>query len=243
MTQVTPRPLTQDRPRRAQVSGSVRLEPGRRPERRLPVSERHSSQGLRPGALPQHKPQRAGVGARPVQWSEPAPQPIRPQVSVRGRRIQRTPTNRRLIGLMGMLLSIFLVGCFGVLLVNASSAQLAFQIRQDRMMDSQLTAQIEVLERDAQLANSSGTLTKKAASMGYLVPGQPGAVAVSENGDVVEQRPADPAKNQPLVDLSGVGVSALPPTSDTGDRTAPAPESMNATAAIPAVAPYGPNRN
>ena len=56
-------------------------------------------------------------------------------------------------------------------------------------------------------------IARRAGELGMAVPSQPGILAVQENGDIVEQRPADPATS-PIIDVNGAPVRRGQASSD-----------------------------
>ncbi|AHI23183.1 hypothetical protein [Corynebacterium vitaeruminis] len=135
--------------------------------------------------------------------------------SQRGRRIadNKKAVEPRLVKMLAGLLVFIALGVFMAMTVSGWTTSQTFQIQNLKSQESTLNNQIETLNRDLQNASSSAELARKANEMGMVVPDQPGVLAVNENGDTSEQRPASDL-TRPIVDVNGQQVKATTASSD-----------------------------
>lgn len=125
------------------------------------------------------------------------------QVSVRGRRVvSSSPTNSRLRRrIVGAALA-FVAGIGGVMILSGVTTEQSFQIANANEHSQQLDNELESLNRDVELAKSSGHVAAEAAKMGLVVPDQ--AAVLDANGNKVKEiRPGDDSKNREVIDANG----------------------------------------
>ncbi|AGF72901.1 hypothetical protein [Corynebacterium halotolerans] len=192
---------------------------------------------------PKKRPYQRRLGSRQV-------------VSVRGRRVATTRRTTLLAKLGTAAIGLLVSGVAIAMWLSGVSTQQTFQIQQLVSQDQQLSNQLETLNRDLENIRSSAEIARRATEMGMALPAQPGILEVREGGEIVEERPADPA-TRPLVDLNGQPIRPGQASSDpdaTSELTdnleavpeghrLPAPEGAAppAQAPAPALAPYAPN--
>ncbi|ALC06346.1 hypothetical protein CDES_09805 [Corynebacterium deserti GIMN1.010] len=152
---------------------------------------RHSTRGLvNPGVQPtrkrlmQHK-----LGSQQV-------------MSVRGRRVEAKRADPKVIQLSVMVVIMLCLGVGATMGLSGTSTQQTFHLQELKATETDLSNRIESLNRDVEDARSAATLAANAADMGLVSPVEPGVLAVQENGDIVEERPADP-ETRPIVDING----------------------------------------
>ncbi|MDR7329745.1 hypothetical protein [Corynebacterium guangdongense] len=178
-------------------------------------------------------------------------------VSVRGRRTAPIKSVNKLARISLLAVTMFSIGIAIAMWLSGVSTQQTFRVQGLVAQESQLSNQLETLNRDLANVSSTAELARRAGELGMVVPDQPGILAVEDSGDAVEQRPADPAAS-PIIDVNGAPVRPGQASSDptkTDELTdnleavpageslprpqaAPAPVAPNAPA--PAVAPYAP---
>ncbi|WP_236686069.1 hypothetical protein [Corynebacterium testudinoris] len=179
-------------------------------------------------------------------------------VSVRGRRVAPSKQTPLLAKLSVLAIILFVGGVAAAMALSGMSTQQTFHMQQLVSQEKQLNNQIETLNRDLANASSSAELARRAGELGMAVPTQPGILAVAENGDIVEQRPADPA-TRPIMNINGAPVRPGQASTDPeainelGNNLQAVPQghqlpsnstgaaSAGATQAEPGVAPYMPN--
>lgn len=176
-------------------------------------------------------------------------------VSVRGRRVGATKRTSMLAKLSAVALGFLIGGVALAMFLSGVSTQQTFQLQQLVAQESQLDNQLESLNRDLENSRSSAEIARQAAEMGLVVPNQPGILAVAENGETAEQRPAD-LSTRPIIDMHGQPVPSNPASSnpaDTeelsdnleaipeGESQLPADQPAPAPAPVPEIAPYAPN--
>lgn len=150
------------------------------------------------------------------------------QVSMRGRRIApRDNTDPRARNLAFFMAFALIAGIVSVMWLSGITTDQSFQIADARKQSTNLTNELESLERDVSDAQSAANIAARASEMGMVVPDQTGVLNV--NGDKVdEQRPADAAKNRPVIDVNGT----KKPSTATSDPAQ--------TANVPGLAPESP---
>ncbi|WIM70104.1 hypothetical protein [Corynebacterium suedekumii] len=177
-------------------------------------------------------------------------------VSVRGRRVTTTRQTTLLAKLGATSFVLLIAGVALAMWLSGVSTQQTFHMQQLASQDRQLSNQLETLNRDLENVRSSAEITRRAGEMGMVLPAQPGILAVKENGDIVEERPADPAV-RPIIDVNGAPVrpgqasSGSEEINELGDNLEAVPQGhqLPATerpasappAPAPGVAPYAPN--
>ncbi|GAB3940569.1 hypothetical protein [Corynebacterium tapiri] len=165
-------------------------------------------------------------------------------VSVRGRRVREVKAVGPLFKVATVSLSFLVGGIVLAMWLSGLSTQQTFAISQLTAQESQLSNQLETLNRDLQNESSSAEIARRAQEMGMAIPDKPGVLNVAENGDVSESRPAD-AATTPIIDLNGEKVRPGTASSDPKDmknlpnnlEAVPQGEQLPA-ADVPAVAPY-----
>lgn len=123
-------------------------------------------------------------------------------ISVRGRQVRTRRADRKLIRLFSAV--ILLMG-FGVALsmgLSGMSTQQTFELQQLKSQETELSNRIESLNRDVEQARSAGTLAANATDLGMVAPVAPGVLAVGEQGEIIEERPADP-EVRAIIDING----------------------------------------
>lgn len=168
-------------------------------------------------------------------------------VSVRGRRISQVKRTTLLAKLVGMSIVLAIGGVAVAMWLSGVSTQQTFHLQTLQSQDRQLSNQLETLNRDLENVRSSAELARRAGELGMEVPNQPGILAVQENGDILETRPADPA-TRPIIDVNGAPVRPGQASSDPkaidelGDSLEAIPQGERLRSpAEPGVAPYAPN--
>lgn len=168
-------------------------------------------------------------------------------VSVRGRRISQVKRTTLLAKLVGISIVLAIGGVAVAMWLSGVSTQQTFHLQTLQAQDRQLSNQLETLNRDLENVRSSAELARRAGELGMEVPNQPGILAVQENGDIVETRPADLA-TRPIIDVNGAPVRPGQASSDPraidelGDSLEAIPQGERLRSpAEPGVAPYAPN--
>ncbi|MDO4685923.1 MAG: hypothetical protein Q4A92_05190 [Corynebacterium sp.] len=169
-------------------------------------------------------------------------------VSVRGRRVTTTrKADPKLVKFMVVVTGVLFGGVITTIGLSGISTEQTFQLQELSAQETQLNNQLESLHRDVESARSSAEIARRAADMGMVVPEQPGVLMVMEDGEVVEQRPADPSKTRPIIDVNGKQIapsraSSNPDeTRDVSDNLNPLPQSnQQRPTAVPGVTPYAP---
>lgn len=123
-------------------------------------------------------------------------------VSVRGRRTQPIK-NVGLLPKVSFIAIALLIG--GVVLAVALSGvatQQTFRINSLVAQESQLSNEVETLNRDLENVSSSAELARRAQEMNMVIPRQPGILTVEESGRIAESRPAT-GEVSPIIDVNG----------------------------------------
>lgn len=178
-------------------------------------------------------PERERPGSRPSRTVKPQRTTPRrnsrlgskQQVSVRGRRVvSSSPTDSRLRRrIIGAALA-FVAGIGGVMILSGVTTEQSFQIANANERSKQLDNELESLNRDVELAKSSGHVAAEAAKMGMVVPDQ--AAVLDANGKKVKEiRPGDNSKNREVIDANGEatrrGATSNPNETDRVEGLAP----------------------
>lgn len=209
--------------------------------------------------------QRTRTYAPPAQT--PLPQRRRPAatrlgsrqvVSVRGRRVAELKKTSLLAKLFSISIVLAIAGVAVAMWLAGLATQQTFQMQLLQAQDKQLSNQLETLNRDLENVRSSAEITRRAGELGMVSPVQPGILAVQENGDIHEVRPADPATRL-IIDVNGAPVRPGQASSDPdaidelGDNLEAVPQGHQlqspddvlpdpvVPAAEPGVLPYAPN--
>ncbi|QGU05011.1 hypothetical protein [Corynebacterium comes] len=170
-------------------------------------------------------------------------------VSVRGRRVAEVKRTTLLAKLVSISIVLAIAGVAVAMWLSGVSTQQTFRMQVLQSQDRQLSNQLETLNRDLENVRSSAELARRAGELGMAVPSQPGILAVKENGDIVEERPADPATSS-IIDVNGApvrpGQASSDPTAiaELGDNLEAIPQGEQLQAPAPVergVAPYTPN--
>ena len=145
----------------------------------------------------------------------PAPNRLgsRQVVSVRGRRVAELKKTSLLAKLISVSIVLAIAGVVVAMWLAGLSTQQTFQMQLLQSQDKQLSNQLETLNRDLENVRSSAEIARRAGELGMVSPAQPGILAVQENGDILEQRPADPA-TRPIIDVNGAPVRPGQASSD-----------------------------
>ena len=210
---------------------------------RTPRTSPDTRPGLRPNVRPHvpHQKSRGGrLGSQQV-------------VSVRGRRVATTAKQKTALGKVGGLTVVLLViGVTIAMLLSGLSTAQTFTIQQLQSQERQLRNEVESLNRNLEDLRSSAEVTQRAAEKGMLVAGQPGIVAMLDDGRIEHRRDFNPESVAKLVDVNGAPTRADRASSDEkataelGDNLAQVPGG-NVVGEAPAVeglanlAPYQPN--
>ena len=183
---------------------------------------------------------------RPVEDDRVQPSPrrlgSRQVVSVRGRRTQPI----KAVGLLPKVSAIAIVMLIGGIVIamwlSGIATQQTFRINSLVAQESQLSNQLETLNRDLEHVSSSAELARRAREMGMVVPDQPGILTVEENGDITENRASDGIVS-PMLDVNGDPARPGQASSDpketgelSGDNLPAVPQGEQLPAA--GVAPY-----
>lgn len=120
-----------------------------------------------------------------------------------------------------------------------TSTQQTFQLQELQATETDLSNRIESLNRDVEDARSAATLAANATEMGLVSPVEPGVLAVQENGDVVEEREANP-ETRPIVDINGQQTRPNRASSNP-DETNAVTENLQAIPQEAAAPPYQTN--
>lgn len=145
----------------------------------------------------------------------PAPKRLgsRQVVSVRGRRVSELKQTSLLAKLISVAIVLAIVGVAVAMWLAGLATQQTFQTQLLQTQDKQLSNQLETLNRDLENVRSSAEIARRAGELGLVLPAQPGILAVQENGEIVEQRPADVATH-PIIDVNGAPVRPGQASSD-----------------------------
>lgn len=174
----------------------------------LPPERRHTTRGLvNPGVQPTHK--------RRFQHKTGSQQVL----SVRGRRVVAPRANPRMIQLFTIVVLLLCVGVGASMGLSGVSTQQTYQLQNLKAEETGLSNRIESLTRDVEDARSAATIAATASELGMESPVQPGVLAVQDNGEVLEQRPATP-ETRPVMDINS-GTQARP------NRASSNPEETN----------------
>ncbi|WP_257161350.1 hypothetical protein [Corynebacterium cystitidis] len=149
-------------------------------------------------------------------------------VSIRGRRITEQPTDasRRFSAVSLVVLPLLVLGVVVAMMFSAFSTQQTFAIQELQATETQLTNEIETLNRDLENLQSSAEVARRASEAGMVVPVTPGIVDIENDGALSERRPADPA-TQPMIDVNGAPVRPGRASSDP-DATDDVSDSLEA---------------
>lgn len=123
-------------------------------------------------------------------------------VSVRGRRTQPL----KAVGLLPKVSAIAFVLLVGGIVIamwlSGVATQQTFKINSLVAQESQLSNQLETLNRDLAHVSSSAEIARRARELGMVVPDQPGILIVEGNGDITENRASDGTVS-PMIDVNG----------------------------------------
>ena len=113
--------------------------------------------------------------------------------------------------------------------LSGLSTQQTFEIQQLTAQEAELDNRIETLDRDLEDARSTAGLAERASAEKLGVPLQAGVLAVDENGEVSERRPAE-QETRPIIDVNGdsprgtVASSNPDKTQGLSENLAPVPQ-------------------
>ena len=169
-------------------------------------------------ALLEREQQRTRTTPQPTRTPQtpqtPLPQRRRPRptrlgsqqvVSVRGRRVSELKKTSLLAKLIGVSIVLAIAGVAVAMWLAGLATQQTFQTQLLQSQDRQLSNQLETLNRDLENVRSSAEIARRAGELGLVMPVQPGILAVQENGDIVEERPAE-LDTRPIIDVNGAPV-------------------------------------
>lgn len=123
-------------------------------------------------------------------------------ISVRGRRVTTRRADPRLIRLFSAVIVLMGLGVGLSMGLSGMSTQQTFELQQLKSQETELGNRIESLNRDVEQARAAGTLAGDAADLGMVAPVAPGVLSVGDNGEIIEERPADP-EVRPIIDING----------------------------------------
>lgn len=135
-------------------------------------------------------------------------------VSVRGRRVATTKARSKFSALSQIALPLLVVGIAAAMILSGIATTQTFAIQKLQAKEQQLANEVESLNRDLEDRRSSAALAQRADSMGMVLAGEPGVVAVNEEGHAEEQRPYNPESATKLMDVNGEGRPASRASSD-----------------------------
>lgn len=135
-------------------------------------------------------------------------------VSVRGRRVATTKVRSKFSSLSQIALPLLVIGIAAAMILSGIATTQTFAIQKLQAKEQQLANEVESLNRDLEDRRSSAALAQRADSMGMVLAGEPGVVAVNEEGYAEEQRPYNPESASKLVDVNGEGRPASRASSD-----------------------------
>ncbi|MCH6196792.1 hypothetical protein MHT86_04665 [Corynebacterium mastitidis] len=154
-------------------------------------------------------------------------------VSVRGRRVATARQSSRLTRISLVAIVLLVGGVALAMSLSGISTQQTFRLQQLTAQEKQLDNQIETLNRDVETARSSSEAVRRANESRMVVPQQPGILAVEENGEVTERRPAE-GDSRPIIDVNDARVkpnaaSSNPAkTEELGDNLEALPQGQQA---------------
>ncbi|MGV3153714.1 hypothetical protein ACEE62_03835 [Corynebacterium sp. 32222D000BW] len=189
--------------------GTQRTARTRTPERRE-VRPRRSTHGT----TSPHGPRYQRLGSQQV-------------VSQRGRRLTPIKKNSLFARLSAVAIVLLIGGvCLAMWLSGLSTSQ-TFKIQQLSAQESQLSNQIETLNRDLENVRSTADVARRAADANMGVPTNPGVVEVAEDGKVEEKRAATD-EQEAIIDVNGTAIRPGRASSNPDD-TEGMSDSLNAT--------------
>lgn len=179
----------------------------------LPPERRHTTRGLvNPGVQPTRRRLQHKTGSQQV-------------LSVRGRRVVAPRANPRLIQLFTVVVLLLCVGVGASMGLSGVSTQQTYDLQNLKSQETELANRIESLTRDVEDARSAATIAATAGEMGMVSPVEPGVLAVRDNGEIVEERPASP-ETRAIVDINN-GTQVRPNrASSNPDETSEVTESL-----------------
>lgn len=160
------------------------------PPRVPPERSHHTRSLLTPGIHP--------TRTRKLQYKSGSQQVI----SVRGRRVVAPRADPKLIKLFTIVVLLLCAGVGISMGLSGMTTEQTFRLQELNSQETDLNNRIESLNRDVEDARSAATIAAAAQDMGMVSPVLPGILAVEENGDIVEQRAADP-ETRPIIDING----------------------------------------
>ncbi|MDO5075937.1 hypothetical protein [Corynebacterium sp.] len=172
-------------------------------------------------------------------------------VSVRGRRVPAThKADPKVVKFLVLVTGVLCGGIVTTIGLSGVSTEQTFRLQELHAQETQLNNELETLHRDVETARSSAEIARRAADLGMVVPDQPGVLEVAQDGTILELRPADPSKTQPIIDVNGKRVnpsraSSNPDeTRDVSDSLNPIPQSnQQRPSTVPGVTPYAPRND
>lgn len=134
-------------------------------------------------------------------------------LTVRGRRVSTTVTDRSKFRFAGLAILVFVVGIAIAMFLSGLSTAQSLELHEARQAESVLADEVTVLERDAEYLKSTSEIARRASELGMVNVGQPAVLVVAEDGSVHEVRPGDPGA-QEILDVNGTPMRPEAPTSD-----------------------------
>lgn len=134
-------------------------------------------------------------------------------VTYRGRRLTPIKQVTLFSRLSGVAIALLIAGVGLAMWLSGVSTAQTFKIQQLTVQESQLSNQLETLNRDLENVSSSAELARRASEAGMGVAAQPGIIDVKENGDTSQQRPAT-AETESIIDVNGAPVRPGQASSD-----------------------------
>ena len=157
-------------------------------------------------------------------------------VSRRGRQLhQPLPKNSQFARLSVLAILLLGAGVVVAMWLSGVSAAQTFKMQQLTVQESDLSNQLETLNRDLENVRSSADVARRAEEQNLGVPTQPGIVEVDANGEVHNKREAQPGMDS-LYDVNGEairpGQASSDPneTSDVSDALSAVPEGQQRAA-------------
>lgn len=135
-------------------------------------------------------------------------------VSVRGRRVATTKARTKFSSLSQIALPLLFIGIAAAMILSGIATTQTFAIQKLQAQEQQLANEVESLNRDLEDRRSAAALAQQANSMGMVLAGEPGVVAVDDDGRAEEQRPFNPDSATKIVDVNSEGLPGSRASSD-----------------------------
>lgn len=141
-------------------------------------------------------------------------------VSVRGRRVtsEQGKVKKSTIRFLATVLAIAGLGVGFTMYFSGITTEQSFEISKAKEQKQQLSNEIETLQRDLTRESSDASVAQKAASLGMVVPDQPGILRGDGAGNATELLAPDASKTHEVKDF-GIATGAGTTTTDTTTGT------------------------